>query len=369
VTFRVLSRAPVAALLVTAFLGLTIGVGLHWAVGRGTASGAAPSPPAEAPPGVRYFSSLADSMDRVYAMTWLDDDQLYYVQSSIAGAVALHRFRLSTGEISTWEVPISAPLTPHTYLAVDSKATIWLAVGYLIASFDPATGTFTSTRENALNSAFASSDALDPANPLPGTWFNGLMAAGDGSILATRQNVLAVLSESDAGEAVVAQLEKKPAALLRVGGVPTPVAFDGGEAVSIGSGSAGGRISRTTAESAMCGIQEDAASAAISVRSPNGPAALSGLRLHPFDLAAQNSAGDTFVAGLYGQGAIVRVRCSPAVTAETFQLPSREVDKNVVNGGDHTVNPVLTASPEAIAVSPTGHLGFSDSAFDLGVIE
>ncbi len=209
-------------------LGLAAGAAIRYGA-RNEAVGAASTTSGLSGPNI---ASFADSGTHVYALLWSGTDRLWYIGSSGEDVARLYRYDASTGQTMQWQVPIRTPQTPFTFLAEDAQGLVWVAANYTLAAFDPVDATFVYAAKLDLATDGAEPQAFDRANPLPGTWVNGL-ATIQAKVFLARQNVRAVFTVSTTGVVMSERLSKAAEGLSIRRGLLVAFAREGDKAAGL----------------------------------------------------------------------------------------------------------------------------------------
>ncbi len=115
--------------------------------------------------------------------------------------LSLHQYSLGSGNSSTTRLGDSqaSGIASHIRLAPDQS--IWVSDDYMLYRYDPATEKVTSVSlPEKVNGAL--SGALDPSNPLPGTWVSAFVFDTSDEVLVARNNVPFLGVYSDSGNLV-----------------------------------------------------------------------------------------------------------------------------------------------------------------------
>jgi hypothetical protein len=136
------------------------------------------------------------------AMATLPDDAYDLAYDDSRGLIWLAVMRISepdwlyavssTGAFERWALPDSAHNGYLTQIDVDVSGAIWISQEYVLTRFDPGTEKVTSLSFDEVAPGSVPG-ALDPGNPLPGTWISAITPFGDGVLLA-RNNVATLVA-------------------------------------------------------------------------------------------------------------------------------------------------------------------------------
>ncbi|MGK2966756.1 MAG: hypothetical protein ACSLFM_14295 [Tepidiformaceae bacterium] len=367
----------ISAIVAVVAVGFGVGAGLRDQLGESpTAAATGPVVPTERDPAIESIAGSSADGAHVYALHWSSDNDLWYVRSSPGDEISVVRFELESGESTTWKAPFAEGQTPHTYVAEDGAGLLWVGVGYSLAAFDPASGSFTSVIALDPESAEAEPSALDRGNSLPGTWIAGLMPGAAGDLVVVRNNVLATYTVTPGGVVVAERLTSAPDGLQLVAGAARPYRFDGDE-VSFVDDAPGLEApgSRVAAATASCGAAADVSAGTAQFAFGGRAVSVEGLGMEPREPIAAN---ESFIAmGLSIDGAVLRLDCTSGAV-DRYELGS---DYVLVSGPGASSDPTVTAAIEesnrgiemrhhalAVAVSSAGVLAVGIDTGDVAII-
>jgi hypothetical protein len=143
-------------------------------------------------------------------------DSLWFSVMSPAGPGTLYRYTLSDGSLDDWALPDSDGNGFFSEIRLGPDGSVWINQDYRVIRFEPSTGHMTSI-DLELQVKGAMPGALDPGDPLPGTWVSGIAPDGGGALIARNHVPFLTRLSSD---------------LQLVGQIPLPDGFDGARDVA-----------------------------------------------------------------------------------------------------------------------------------------
>lgn len=114
-------------------------------------------------------------------------DALWFPVMEIGGKSSLHRYDLATGQQFQYPLPDSGENGLVATTVITSDGAVWVNLPYAVARWDPIRETITTISIPA-DAEGQLPGAVDPTQPLAGTWISTLIADGDG-VLISRLNV------------------------------------------------------------------------------------------------------------------------------------------------------------------------------------
>ncbi|MGD0247903.1 MAG: hypothetical protein ABSB75_02515 [Candidatus Limnocylindrales bacterium] len=151
--------------------------------GASGASGAVASPAS--------FKELAkvDLPGPVYDLAYdRVSNSLWYVYMTSGAPAALYRYDIATGHVATWPLPPTDHNGLLERVALAPDGSVWVTEDYNVVRVDPGSGAVL-THSFPLADSDATSAALDPNNPSPGTWLSAIAFDSQGSAMVARHNV------------------------------------------------------------------------------------------------------------------------------------------------------------------------------------
>lgn len=209
------NAATAVVALIVGLAGILTGSQLSQIVSRGGAdpNGAGPIAGARAE---RLIELSGEAFDLAYDS---QSDRIWLAVLRVQGDDELVAVDAVSSRVSSWRLPDADYNGFLTSVVVGPNGIVYVGEPYRLVRFNPATEEMTSIGLTA-EVPGASTDALDPNNPLPGTWVSAIAVSAD-AVLVGRNNV-PYLSVYTPELETRAQIEV-PAALAG----PQDLAFDG----------------------------------------------------------------------------------------------------------------------------------------------
>ena len=189
--------------------GAAGGVSSTGSVSSGVVAGTptvAGSPTVAGTPRVAVQLSAIDLPGPVYDMVFDQSrDSLWYAYMSGSGTAALYQYNIASGKTAQWTLP---PTDYNGYLdrvVLAPDGSVWLTENYSVVRVDPVSGSVVS-HTFALADSDATSTALDPDDPSPGTWPTAITFDSSGNALVARHNVKSLV-RLDSALAVVNRIQ------------------------------------------------------------------------------------------------------------------------------------------------------------------
>lgn len=347
-----MARHPLVAGI--AGLGLLVGAATAYGLLHAIAGVSADDPLTERPAdaGVTYISEFSDG-SHAFALLWRGDDQLWYVRSPADGALALARYRVSTGKTTEWPLPMKATQTFHTYLTQDASGTLWIAANYTVAAFDPASETFVAALGLGRDVQDAQTDGSGA------TWVNGLSVGADGRPMLTRNGVFAVYEPRPGGMALTETLDAPPSGLKIFDGQAIPYRQESDSSRLLGSRAHGEVVAFFDVGRGRCRFEQQ--NGALMVLSEQGSVLGADLVVPPQTPSVISPQSGQAAIYLPLAGSIVEFDCARGVVTEhrlevTGQLPDGLAPAGRSAGSQGPAAVEMPDAVEALALSPNGSL-------------
>jgi streptogramin lyase len=165
-------------------------------------------------------------------------DRLWLAVMRRDGQDELVSVNTESGRLESWLLPDSAYGGYVSRVRVAADGSVWISQPYRLVRFDPSTNRMSSI-DFALDAEGAFADALDPGNPLPGTWISAIGARGSQMIVARNNVPFLDVYGADMG------LRER---------IPVPDELAGAQDIATGAGGAIWAISGPTAQRAIVQI-------------------------------------------------------------------------------------------------------------------
>lgn len=362
------TATSLTVVIVIGAFGFAAGAGIRAAAPQDSPTTGGGVEVVEAPaPELRAVQAPNGEGEHIYAIHWRGDDELWYLGSQGDGTLLLNR-RVGK-DVTQWTLPVKGSPGPHTYLVEAADGVLWAAANYAVIGFDPATESVVFAEELAEQHALA----VEPGEGrLEGTWVRGLQPNADGSVSMVRNNVPALFRAGRAGIEETGLLTEPPQGLTVADGRAVALVAGGapgsGDLVAVEAGS-------VVVSAGGCRLATSPARGTVELKLLGGGSQTLPLGVHPSDVGAVSADGRYVALGLGATGAVVRIDCRDA-SSRTYALGTVVItDRKRLallrtgHKGASLTSIRVTRTAEAIAVSPSGRIAFSDGTGALDIID
>jgi hypothetical protein len=139
-------------------------------------------------------------------------DAMWFAVMSPGGPDTLYSYNVKDGRLTDWPLPDSDGNGFMSEIRIGSDGAVWITQDYRVIRFEPSTGE-TASLDLSTQVEGALPGAVDPGNPLPGTWVSAVAPDAEGGALVARNHV--------------PFLTRLSSALKVRGTLPLPDGFDG----------------------------------------------------------------------------------------------------------------------------------------------